>query len=125
MATHLPIHVLLVDDEPLMRLAIAQALADEGCLVFEAADGAATQRALLRVASPFDVIILDHRLPDSRELDLLPLVRRIAPHARVIMITNHPTPELVERAWNQGVAAILHKPVDLDDLCRRVMALSA
>ena len=50
---------------------------------------------------PFDVVLLDYRLPDSADLRLLEKLRRLAPSSQVIMITAHNSPELA-----QGAAAL-------------------
>ena len=59
------LHVLIVDDEPLIRWSLAQTLAEADHVTIEAADGAAAIRA---VSQSVDVMLLDYRLPDSNDL---------------------------------------------------------
>ena len=62
--------ILVVDDESLIRWSLAEVLADSGHQVEEAGDGASAV-ALLSEHHPFDVVLLDYRLPDSNDLGLL------------------------------------------------------
>ncbi len=65
------LRVLVVEDELLIRWAIAETLTDAGHTVIEAEDGAAAVQALAGSAEPVDAVILDYRLPDSNDLTLL------------------------------------------------------
>jgi DNA-binding NtrC family response regulator len=112
--------ILIVDDDPLMRFALGQTLSDSGCDVAEAADGAAATRALTATTSPFDVVLLDFQMPDSRDLQLLSRVQSLSPASRVIMMTAYPTPELLAGATRAGAVCVLNKPIDFDELCRLV-----
>ena len=81
--TPLSLHVLVVDDEFLIRWSLVETLAEEGHRVAEAGDG---ETALKTLGSddPFDVVLLDYHLPDSHDLTLLATIRRLAPQAVVI-----------------------------------------
>ena len=57
--------MLIVDDEPLIRWSLAETLTDSGHSVIEAGDGEAAVRMLTDADRPFDVVLLDYRLPDS------------------------------------------------------------
>ena len=65
------LRVLVVEDELLIRWAIAETLSDAGHVVIEAADAAGAVRALANSVEAIDVVALDYRLPDSRDLALL------------------------------------------------------
>jgi DNA-binding NtrC family response regulator len=111
--------ILIVDDEPLMRMALEQALTDSGCEVIEATD-AHSATETLTASSPFDVVLLDYQMPDSGDLRLLAAVRSLSPESRVIMMTAHPTAEIVSGARALGATCVLNKPIDIDALCRLV-----
>lgn len=108
-----------MDDEPLMRLALTQALADSGCVVEEAVDAGNAARTVVTAAVPFDVVLLDDRMPDSRDLVLLARIRALSPRTRVMLMSAHATAEMVAGAEALG-AAVLHKPIDMNELCRMV-----
>ena len=112
--------ILIVDDEPLMRLALAQALADSGCVVEEATDASSATRSVAAAAAPFDVVLLDYQMPDSRDLRLLARIRALSPRTRVMLMTAYPTPEIVAGAETLGAVRVLNKPIDINELCRLV-----
>jgi DNA-binding NtrC family response regulator len=111
--------ILIVDDEPLMRMALVQALADSGCMVEEAVD-AGTATRTLAASAPFDIVLLDYQLPDSRDLQLLARIKALSPRTRVMLMTAHPTPDMIIEAEHLGAACVLNKPIDIGELCRMV-----
>ena len=83
--------VLLVDDNVELAANIGEILADEGAIVVHAA----TAREGLELAhTPFDVALVDIRLPDGTGLDLLPKLRSISgPTPEILLITGDATLE--------------------------------
>jgi len=116
--------VLIVDDEPLIRWALAQALVDRGCTVVEAADGRSARQAIVDSRRAFDVVLLDYRLPDSRDLTLLRAVRRLSPRARVLMMSAYLEPQVAQDARRDGASSVLAKPLDLDIVCALALGSS-
>lgn len=108
------LRVLVVEDEPLIRWALAETLTDAGHTAIEAGDGATAVRAV--AADDVDVILLDFLLPDSTDLGLLETLRRLAPSAPVIMITAHGTADLNANALRLGAHRVLNKPLDMPDI---------
>src|SRR5688572_11428571 len=84
--------VLVVDDEALIRWSLAEMLGERGYTVTEAGDARMALAAIENAEEPFDVVLLDYRLPDSADLRLLEKVRHLAPSSQVIMITAHNSP---------------------------------
>ena len=112
--------VLVVDDEALIRWSLAEMLGERGYLVKEAGDGRMALAAIRSAAAPFDVVLLDYRLPDSADLRLLVTVRHLAPTSRVIMITAHSSPELAQSAVALGAYRVISKPFEVDSLAALV-----
>jgi DNA-binding NtrC family response regulator len=110
------VRVLVVDDEPLIRWSVAETLAARGYQVIEAGSGEAAISALMNAPDTTDVVLLDLVLPDSHDLSLLALIRRLAPGAPVIMMTAFATPELVDWATALGAFTVVSKPFELNDL---------
>jgi ATP-dependent Lon protease len=117
------LHVLVVDDEPLIRWSVCEVLGELGHEVEEASDGASAMRRLSE-GTRFDVIVLDYRLPDSNDLRLLEAIRRLAPESAVIMMTAFGTPEMVAGALALGASRVLPKPFDVHDLACLVAEVS-
>jgi DNA-binding NtrC family response regulator len=116
-----PPHVLVVDDEPLIRWSVAESLSDLGLDVEQAPDAASALRTVTTSAEPFQVVVLDLRLPDMQDLSLLATLRQLLPDARLILMTAFGSPEIAQQAALLG-AAVLNKPFELADLNRLVLA---
>jgi DNA-binding NtrC family response regulator len=112
--------VLVVDDEALIRWSLGEMLGERGYAVTEAVDGRTAIAAIENTAEPFDVVLLDYRLPDSADLRLLEKVRRLAPASQVIMITAHNSPELAQGAATLGAFRVISKPFEVESLAALV-----
>jgi len=110
------LRILIVDDEVLIRWSLLETLSGCGHVVVEAGDAAGVLQAVTAAAVPFDVVLLDFRLPDSNDLALLSRLRRLAPATRIILMTAYGTPEIVQAALDLGVYRVISKPFDMNDL---------
>jgi DNA-binding NarL/FixJ family response regulator len=100
--------ILIVDDHPLTRDALASLLEQSGFTVAgQAADG---ETAVLRAGdlAP-DVILLDLSLPGMNGLEALPRLREAAPAAEVVVLTASGTEENLLGAIRGGAAGYLLK----------------
>jgi DNA-binding response OmpR family regulator len=114
-----PGRVLVVDDEPNVRLVFRTALESEGHQVDEAADGDVALRWLRRAAR--DVVLLDLRMPGMGGMEVLRRLRDEGNDVPVVIVTAHGSiPDAVE-AMKLGAVDFLAKPVTPDAL-RRVVA---
>ena len=120
-ADFFPRQVLVVDDEPLIRWSVSETLSDLGYRVKQASDAASALRTVTTATRSFDVVILDLRLPDMRDLSLLATLRQLLPRALLVLMTAFGTAEIVAAAQALG-AAVLDKPFELDELRRLVAA---
>jgi len=115
------LHVLVVDDEPLIRWSLTETLSDSGHRVSEAADGAGALRLLNDGISPVDVVVLDYRLPDSNDLVLLSNIRLAAPNAAVILMTAYGTPAMSDAAVRLGAYRVVLKPFEVQEMADLVL----
>ena len=106
--------VLIVDDEDLMRRAIRTKLTKEGCRCFEAscADEALSQLE----ERPFDVVILDIKMPGRSGSDLLPEIRREYPDTAVIMATAVIDAQTIVQCMKDGAHDFIPKPFEFEEL---------
>jgi two-component system KDP operon response regulator KdpE len=111
-----PLRVLVVEDESLIRWSVSETLVGAGHVVVEAADARAAVQALAEPNAPFDVVLLDFRLPDSSDLRLLATIRRLAPDTAVVLMTAHGFPEVVSAALELGAAKVIVKPFEIYEL---------
>ena len=119
------LRVLIVDDEPLIRWSLAETLTDSGHSVIEAGDGEAAVHLLTAAERPFDVVLLDYRLPDSNDLNLLATIRDLAPNSAVIMMTAFGTPEVAAGALQLGAYRVVVKPFEVHDIAELVLQAHA
>jgi DNA-binding NtrC family response regulator len=122
MATTTGLHVLIVDDEFLIRWAVGQSLSAAGHSAVHAVDAVSARRVLESPDEPIDVVLLDSKLPDCNGLALLPEIRRLRPHSAVVMITAEASPEMRTAALRAGVYQVLDKPFDLGELAAALQA---
>jgi DNA-binding NtrC family response regulator len=109
------LHILIVDDEPLIRWSMAETLTHAGWDVSEAGTARETVQRLSADPAP-DVVLLDYRLPDSNDLKLLATIRRTVPASPVVMMTAYGTTAMQAGALELGAYRVVSKPVEMRDL---------
>jgi two-component system NtrC family response regulator len=106
--------ILVIDDEEPIRRLLSKELATDQREVLTAADAG---EAMKMVESHwFDVIVMDLRLPDSHDLDLLIEIKESVPHIEVVMITGHGDIDVAVKAMKLGACDFIRKPFNLDQL---------
>ncbi|MSS70428.1 MAG: response regulator [Candidatus Latescibacteria bacterium] len=106
--------ILIVDDEPDLRLGLVETLQEEGYEVDAAGDGWA---ALEKVRSAlFDLALVDLRMPGPDGMIVLDAIRRTSPETLVVVITGHATVESAVEAMKLGACDYLAKPFKLDQV---------
>ena len=106
--------VLVVDDEYGIRSGVDQILELEGYEVEEAETGEEALRAL--EGPPFDIVLIDYRLPDTDGLTLLHTIRGRKLDIMTCMITAYANIETAIAATRQGIDFFLPKPFSPEDL---------
>lgn len=115
-----PKQALVVDDEPLIRWAVSESLTGLGFDVSEAPDAATALKMVTTSPLPFQIVVLDLRLPDMHDLSLLGTLRQLLPTARLFLMTAFGTPEVIAQARSLGTT-VLSKPFELEELNRAVL----
>src|SRR3981081_3194942 len=80
-----PNSVLVVDDEPTVRMVARLMLERTGYAVAEAGAAAAALAQVRTAARPFVLVLMDVTLPDRPGTELVPELRSLAPESRVIL----------------------------------------
>ncbi len=106
--------ILAIDDEEPIRRLLQKELAADNREVMTAAD-ASEAREMLR-SNWFDVIVMDLRLPDIHDLDLLIEIKESVPHVEVVVITGHGDIDSAVKAMKLGACDFIRKPFNLDQL---------
>ena len=120
-----PVRVLVADDHPAMRGALARLVREHDRLVLvgEAADG---EQAVEMVDSlrP-DVALLDVRMPGIDGLTLLGKLRDAGSRVRVLLISGGADSEVAHEAIAQGAAGFLSKDAEETEICDAIIAVAA
>jgi len=108
--------ILIVDDEEVVRRSHLRSLADTGCHAEAAVDGREALQVMER--HPFDVILLDLRMPGLDGLDVLRTIKARWPDSEVVVITGYPSIESAKEAVRLGAQNYIAKPVGPEDVIR-------
>lgn len=101
-------HVLVVDDDRLIREQVREILSQAG---FEVTGVPDAQEIFDRIRpGTVDVVLLDVVLPGGSGLELLPLIKGLDPDLPVIIVTGHATLDAAVEALKGGAYDFLQKP---------------
>lgn len=106
--------ILVIEDEPLIRWALAKEFATRGYRVETAQHAAAARGKISR--GHFGVAVLSIHLPDDNGLNLLPVLLAHDPPARVIVISGDATSGNKLRAFNEGAWQFIEKPFEVSEI---------
>src|SRR5574341_288737 len=117
-----PVGVLVVDDEEDFATAVADRLRRRGYRASAVCGG----RDALRLvqATPFDVMVLDLKMPEMDGVEVLRAVRRLDPHLQVVVLTGHGTVAAAIDGMQLGASDFLQKPVAIETLCTVIEAVA-
>ncbi len=103
-----PRRILIVDDEPVLRQSMRQALQADGRRIDLAANGEEAVR--LEAENGYAVIVADLMMPGLSGLDLLRALKERGSRAHLILISGYPTVAAAEQAVKMGAFEFLAKP---------------
>ena len=115
MAAH---RILVVDDDTDICLLLAKFLEKRGYVVNTA--GRKTSALQLMKDHRFDLILCDHRLPDSDSLQMLVHFHESAPGVPVIVITGYSDVRIAVELMRKGAHDYIVKPLYPDDIILRI-----
>ncbi len=116
--------VLVVEDDPSVRLLVVEVLQDLGYSAIEAvnADGAI---AKLRQDVHFDLMISDVGLPGMNGRQLAEVARGLLPSLKVLFITGYAANAVNRSAFLADGMDMISKPFDLEQLARKIRGMLA
>lgn len=113
-------HVLVVDDEDMVRSVIRTALTLRGYKITEAGSGCEALDKFQRFDSPIDLVLMDIGLPDMDGWTVLEMMRNIRPNAPVVMISGSTAEEQPLKYAQDAGVQFLGKPYANADLLSAV-----
>ena len=116
---NIPIGVLLIDDEIAYVNVLSNRLSKRGFDVGKASSGSEAFQILRRRS--FDVAVLDLKMADMDGIEVLKILKKMAPETVVIMLTGHGSAEAAHEGIRQGAYDYLTKPCELDELIQKIM----
>ncbi|MCB1692989.1 MAG: response regulator [Pseudomonadales bacterium] len=113
-------HILVVDDEEILRNLSSEMLAELGYTVTTVADGVEAVRYFERNASQVDLAIIDMIMPNMGGTECMAALRRIDPGIRAVMSTGFARDEVAKRIEDANVVGFLQKPYGMRELSQVV-----
>jgi DNA-binding NtrC family response regulator len=110
--------LLLVDDEERFRTTLSKLLGVRGIPVAAVGSG---EEALAELRSkPYDVILLDVRMPGMNGVEVLAEIKKINPALEVIILTGHASVDAAADIMKLGGYDYLLKPCSVDELMDKI-----
>jgi DNA-binding NarL/FixJ family response regulator len=101
--------ILIVDDHELLRAGLRSRLESEKSIVIVGEADSAERAILMARSLQPDVILLDLLLPRKSGYEAIPELAKVAPDAKVIVISSQAAPSSVRRALSAGAVGYLPK----------------
>jgi DNA-binding response OmpR family regulator len=113
-----PIALLLVDDEEGFVNVLAKRMARRDIKVTGVLTGTEALQVLRK--KDFDIAVLDLKLGDMDGIEVLKIIKKMAPDIPVIMLTGHGSEQAAEEGLKYGATDYLTKPCDLGELIAKI-----
>jgi len=114
----IPIKLLLIDDEVGYVNVLSNRLSKRNFDVGKATSGSEAFQILRQ--SDFDVAVLDLKMEDMDGIEILKILKKMAPELVVIMLTGHGSAEAAREGIKEGAYDYLTKPCELDELILKI-----
>ena len=106
--------ILVVDDEPIVCLSLANWLQEENYLTHSVHDGPSALTAVSE--QQWDIVLLDLKMPGMDGLEVLRQIKKISPQTVVIMMTAYASVPSSVQAMKEGAYDYIVKPLDVEEL---------
>lgn len=107
--------ILVVDDETSLRTALFRALDQNGYQVITASSKQEAFK-MCQVDRPFDLVLIDLKLPDGDGLEMMTELKSVHPQTTFIVLTGFATIEIAVEATRRGAYHFITKPFNLDEV---------
>jgi PAS domain S-box-containing protein len=117
--------VLVIDDEPLVRMLVVDALEELGYVAVEASDGPSGMK-VIRSDQRIDLLITDVGLPNGMNgRQIADAARELRPDLKVLFITGYAENAVLNHGHLDHGMQVVTKPFDMVELSRRIQAILA
>lgn len=115
------IEILLVDDEAGFVKVVSKRMAKRNIKVTGALSGTEALQMLRK--RDFDLIVLDLKMEDMDGIEVLKILKKMAPEVPVIMLTGHGSDDAAREGMEHGAVEYLTKPCDLEHLVETILGV--
>jgi DNA-binding NtrC family response regulator len=112
--------ILIVDDEAIVAFFLMEGLKGLGTEYDVHTTGSAELALEQFRQTPFDLAVIDYRLPGLNGLELIHRLREVSPETQTIVITAYSSPEIEEQANHLQACRYLEKPFRIQELMSTV-----
>jgi len=103
--------ILIVDDQPGIRLLLKEVFSKEGYQTFTAGSGKEALELVQEVCP--DLVLLDMKIPGMDGIEILKRLKKNKPSVHVIMMTAYGELDLIKESMNWGAERYFTKPFDV------------
>lgn len=111
-------HILIVDDDRQLRIALEKIFRKEGYTVSTASN--AIEACEIVIQGKCDLVLTDIRMPEQSGIDLLDRIRKFNPNIQTIIMTAFGEPLSYQNAMEKGAIEYIHKPIKKDAILKIV-----
>ena len=120
-----PLRILAVDNEPSVTLSLRYVFSDPRYEVTCVEDGDAALAILDVHSDPYDVLIVDQKMPNLTGVELVSAIRERGIHGKIIVVSAHLSSEVRDAYERMDVHVMFPKPFNVDQLRSAVDRLTA
>ena len=113
-----PVRVLLIDDEEAYVDVLQKRMTRRNIDITTALSGSEAIQTLRK--RDFDVALLDLKMEDMDGIEVLKIMKKLAPEIKVIMVTGHGSEQAARDGITLGAFDYLTKPCDLNELLAKI-----
>lgn len=119
----MPGHILLIDDEEIIRMTSGEILNELGYEVLSAASGDEGMALLKKNNDSISLVILDMSMPGKSGLDIYKEIKEFHPATKVLLTSGYKEDEQTEKMLNSTNDGFIQKPYTIDELNNRLSAM--
>ncbi len=116
-------HILIVDDEDVIRTVLERMLKRMGFSVVAARNGQEAIRIFQESEKDFDLIIIDMLMPVLDGKETFQILKSLDPTVRVLLATGYSMDRSAQELMEAGVLGYLHKPFNIQELSEKIQSL--
>jgi PAS domain S-box-containing protein len=117
------LRILVVEDNEINRLVIADILSNEDARCVMADNGRQAVEAIAQGNDSFHVVLMDLQMPEMDGIEATQRLRQIAPDLPIVGQTAHAMQEEHDRCLAAGMVATITKPIDIEVLVSTLLAV--